>query len=58
MDRLQVGTVELDEQLWQKWVEKGKLREQARKRRWRIIGGVVGGALLFVIGFVGWMGRS
>lgn len=58
MDRLQVETVELDEQLWQKWVEKGKLREQALKRRWRIIGGVVGCALLLVIGLLGWMGRS
>ena len=58
MDRLQVETVELDERLWQKWVEKGKLREQARKRRWRIIGGVVGGGLVFVISIFGWMGRS
>jgi hypothetical protein len=58
MGRLQGETVELDEQLWQKWVEKGKLREQARKRRWRIIGGVVGRALLLVIGLLAWMGRS
>jgi len=50
MDRMQVETVELDEQLWKKPVEKGKLQGQARKRRWRILGGVVGGALLFAIG--------
>ena len=49
MDRVHVEAVELYEQLWQKWVQKGKLREQARKRRWRIIGGVGGVILLLVI---------
>ena len=58
MGSLQVESVELDEQLWQKWVQKGKLADQARKRRWRIAVGVVGGALLLVIGVFGWIGRS
>ena len=49
MDPVHVEAVELDEQLWQKWVQKGKLRDQARKHRWRIIGGVGGGILLLVI---------
>ena len=49
MDPVHVEAVELHEQLWQKWVQKGKLRDQARKRRWRIIGGVGGGILLLVI---------
>ena len=55
MDHVHVETVELDEQLWQKWVQKGKLREQARKRRWRIISGVVGGTLFIAIGILKWM---
>ncbi len=58
MDRLQTETVELDERLWKQWLEKGRLRERGRKRRWRIIGGVAGGALLLVIGLLGWIGQS
>jgi len=54
MDRVQVETVELDEQRWQEWVEKGKLRDQVQKRRWRIIGGVVGALLLLASGVYGW----
>jgi len=57
MDRLQVESVELDEQRWKTWVQQGRLRDQARKRRWRIMGGVAG-ALLLVIGLLRWMGRS
>jgi hypothetical protein len=49
MDAVHVEAVELDEQLWQKWVQKGKLGDQVRKRRYRIIGGVVGGILLLAI---------
>ena len=49
MDPVHVEAAELDEQLWQKWVQKGKLRDQARKRRCRIIAGVVGAILLLVI---------
>jgi hypothetical protein len=49
MDPVQIGAVEVDEQLWHKWVQKGQLRDDARKRRCRIIGGVVGGILLLVI---------
>ena len=48
-------TVERDYQIWQKWVQKGKLQEQTRKRRWTIVGGVVGGALLLVIGILRWI---
>jgi hypothetical protein len=55
MDRVQVESVELDEQLWQKWVEKGKLGDQARKRLCRIISGVVGGTLLIAVGILKWM---
>jgi len=54
MERMQVETIQLDEQRWQEWVEKGKLRDQAQKRRWRIIGGVVGALLLFASGVYGW----
>jgi hypothetical protein len=49
MDGVQVESVELDEQLWQQWVEKGKQGDEARKRRWRIPSGVVGGTLLIAI---------
>ena len=54
MERVQVETIELDEQRWQEWVEKGKLRDQAQKRLWRIIGGVVGALLLLASGVYGW----
>lgn len=57
MDRPQSEHIEPDEQLWQKWIQKGKLREQARKRRWRRVGGVLCLAV-GVIGLLGLMWRS
>ena len=41
MGRPQVETPGLDEQVWRAWVHKGRLRDQAQTRRWRIIGGTV-----------------
>lgn len=55
MDRVQVESIELDEQLWQKWVQKGRLRDQVRKRRWRITCSVVTGLLLLAGGVYRWI---
>ena len=54
MDRVQVATIGPDQQRWQDWVEKGKLRDLAQWRRRRIIGGVVGALLLLAGGVYGW----
>jgi len=51
MDRLPAESPALDEQVWRNWVHKGKLRDQARKRRWRIMGGIVI-ALVLVAGAI------
>jgi hypothetical protein len=57
MDQAQVEHIELDEQLWQKWVEKGRSQDRARKRRWSMISSVAAGVLLasgvykWIIGF-------
>jgi hypothetical protein len=54
MNKVQVESIELDEQLWQKWVEKGRSRDRARKRRWRIITSVAAGLLLLASGIYKW----
>jgi hypothetical protein len=57
MDQAQVEHIELDEQLWQKWVEKGRSQDRARTRRWSMISSVAAGVLLasgvykWIIGF-------
>ena len=55
MDRVQVENVKLDEQVWQKWVEKGRSQDRARKRQWRIIGSVAAGLLLLASGAYKWI---
>jgi hypothetical protein len=55
MDPLHVESVELGEQLWQKWVEKGKAQDRVRKRRWRIIGSVAAVLLLLSVGAYRWI---
>jgi len=54
MNQVQVESIELDEQLWQTWVEKGRSQDRARKRRWRIISGVATGLLLLASGIYKW----
>ena len=54
MDRAQVESIELDEQLWRKLLEKGRSRDRARKRRRRIISSVVAGLLLLASGIYNW----
>ncbi len=54
MDRPQPEHIELDQQLWQKWIQKGKLREQARIRRWRRVGGVI----CLAVGVIGLLGLT
>jgi hypothetical protein len=49
MDPVHIEAVELDEQLWQKWFQKRKVRDQARKRRCRSLVELSGGILLLVI---------
>ena len=46
MDRAQVESIELDEQSWKRWVEKGRLQDRVRKRRWRVIGSVAAAVVL------------
>ena len=46
MDRAQVESIELDEQSWKGWVEKGRSQDRVRKRRWRIIGSVAAAVVL------------
>ncbi len=46
MDRAQVESIELDEQSWKKWVEKGRLQDRVRRRRWRIIGSAAAAVVL------------
>lgn len=48
MESVRLESVELDEQRWQQWVQKGKLQDQARRRRWTIIG-LVGGTFLLIV---------
>jgi len=50
-----VENVELDEQVWQKWVEKGRSQDRARERRWRIIGSVAAGLVLLAGGILKWI---
>ena len=57
MDRAQVETIELDEKVWQKWIEKGRSKDLARGRRWRIIGSVAAGLLLLASGVYKWIGN-
>jgi fructose-1,6-bisphosphatase/inositol monophosphatase family enzyme len=57
MDRAQVETIELDEKVWQKWIEKGRSQDLARGRRWRIIGSVAAGLLLLASGVYKWIGN-
>ena len=49
MDGVHVQTMELDELRWQEWVEKGKMLDRARKRRWRSICGVVAALLALLL---------
>lgn len=55
MDGVHVQTMELDELRWQEWVEKGKMLDRARKRRWRSICGVVAALLLLASGIYRWI---
>ena len=41
MDQLSVANNDLDEELWQEWVQKGRLQNQARRHRFRTIGGFI-----------------
>ena len=54
MDGAQVESIELDEQSWKRWVEKGRLQDRLRKRRWRVIGSVAA-AVVFASAVYEWI---
>jgi hypothetical protein len=41
VNRIEVETPELNQQSWNDWVQKGKLRDRVLARRWKIIIGIL-----------------
>jgi hypothetical protein len=57
MDVVDIVTPDLSEQAWSNWIRKGKLRDRARARRWRIIAGVIIPSALVICALYGFILR-
>jgi hypothetical protein len=53
MQKYEVESVELNEDLWRAWVQKGKLRDQRARIRGQWIGGI--SAVAVAVGVVGFL---
>jgi len=55
MNPIRGEAVELDEKLWNQWVRKARLRDQERKRKWRILMGCASAVLVSATAIYWWV---